>query len=91
MSKDEPGEKLVRARGTIRYAFKRLSDIEFERLCYRLIRLEHPEVEKPADVRDGGVDALSSNRGGAMGVADKRSAAPTASIGTDVRSRFSMR
>jgi hypothetical protein len=35
-----------------------MPDEQFERLCHRLIRLEYPDVEKPADSGDGGADAL---------------------------------
>ena len=41
-----------------------MPDDQFELLCHRLIRLEHPEVEKPADSGDGGADALLPAPGG---------------------------
>lgn len=41
-----------------------MPDEQFELLCYRLIRLEHPEVEKPSESNDGGVDALLPKAGG---------------------------
>lgn len=46
------------ARGPTSYDLRGMPDEQFERLCHRLIRLEYPDVEKPADSGDGGADAL---------------------------------
>jgi hypothetical protein len=54
----------VSVRGPVSYDLLGMPDKEFERLCHRLIRLEHPEVEKPADSSDGGADALLPKSGG---------------------------
>lgn len=57
-------KKLVSARGPVRYDLVGMPDTDFEHLCHRLIRLEYPRVEKPAESSDGGVDALLPKPGG---------------------------
>lgn len=52
------------ARGPARYDLVGMPDTDFDLLCYRLIRLEHPGVEKPAESNDGGADALLPRIGG---------------------------
>lgn len=54
----------VSARGPIRYDLTGMTDTDFELLCHRLVRIEHPDVVKPAESGDGGVDALLPKPGG---------------------------
>ena len=54
----EARESLVPARGPVEYDLLGMPDDQFELLCFRLIRLEHPAVEKPSESSDGGADAL---------------------------------
>ena len=56
--------KSIRPRGPVSYDLPAMPPVEFERMCFRLVRLEHPEVEKPADTQDGGADALLPTQGG---------------------------
>jgi hypothetical protein len=56
--------KSAKPRGPIHYDLLSQPAPDFELMCFRLIRLEHPEVEKPADVSDGGADALLPKPGG---------------------------
>lgn len=62
MDQDKP--KPARARGPITYDLKGQSYGDFELMCFRLIRLDYPKVEKPHDVSDGGADALLAEPGG---------------------------
>ncbi len=64
MTGDREDARPLPARGVIRYDLSGMPDVEFERLCYRLIRLDHAEVVKPAESSDGGVDALLSDPDG---------------------------
>jgi hypothetical protein len=48
----------VSHRGPVEYDLVGMPDPDFDRLCYRLIRLEHPNAIKPTESGDGGADAL---------------------------------
>lgn len=48
----------LKHRGPVEYDLVGMPDRDFDRLCYRLIRLEHPNAIKPTESGDGGADAL---------------------------------
>jgi hypothetical protein len=54
----EARQSLVPARGPVKYDLLDMPEDEFELLCFRLIRLEYPAIEKPSESSDGGADAL---------------------------------
>lgn len=60
----EPEEHLIKPRGPVVYDLKGQHDGDFDKLCFRLVRLEFPAVIKPSEVRDGGADALLPKEGG---------------------------
>jgi hypothetical protein len=57
-------ERPLAPRGPVTYAFKAMTDGDFDKMCFRLIRLEFPAAIKPAEVADGGADALLPKPGG---------------------------
>jgi hypothetical protein len=57
-------EPPLKPRGSTAYDFKAMTDADFDRMCFRLIHLEFPDAIKPAEVGDGGADALLPKPGG---------------------------
>lgn len=64
MADERHHSELIPARGPLRHDLEGMPSADFERLCYRLVRLEHSEIEKPAESADGGADALLPKNGG---------------------------
>jgi hypothetical protein len=56
--------KPLKPRGPTEYDLKAQPPADFERMCFRLIRLQFSAVEKPHDTSDGGADALLAKDGG---------------------------
>jgi hypothetical protein len=59
--------KRVKARGPVEYDLAGMPDKQFDLLCFRLIRLEHPDAIKPKEAGDGGADVLLPKPGGGYG------------------------
>ena len=64
VDKPEDSKKLVKAKGPVEYDLAGMHDSDFDLLCFRLVRLEHPEVIKPKESGDGGADVLLPRLGG---------------------------
>lgn len=60
----DDSEPPLKPRGSTAYDFKAMADADFDRMCFRLIHLEFPDAIKPAEVGDGGADALLPKPGG---------------------------
>jgi hypothetical protein len=64
VDKSKDSKRLVKAKGPVQYDLAGMHDGDFDLLCFRLIRLHHPDAVKPKESGDGGADVLLPHGGG---------------------------